>query len=65
MANKQDTILQLENAIKVVTAAISVTNSTLDKKSWRHKRNEMTKIEVINCLNKHILKLKESDNESK
>jgi len=61
----KDTIKQLENAINVVNAAIGVTNSFLDKKSWRYKRNEMTKVEVMNCLNKQILKLKESDNESK
>ena len=61
MQTNKDTILQLENAINVVTAAINVTNSLLLKKDWKHKRNEMTKQDVIACLELQILKLKESD----
>lgn len=64
MQTNKDTILQLENAINVVIAAINVTNSFYKKKEWRHKRNEMTKDEVVSCLRKQILKLKESDTES-
>lgn len=55
----KETILQLENAINVVTAAINVTNSMLLKKDWKHKRNEMTKQDVIACLKNQILKLQE------
>lgn len=55
----KETILQLENAINVVTAAINVTNSLLLKKDWKHKRNEMTKQDVVACLKNQILKLKE------
>ena len=64
MATNKDTILQLENAINVVTAAINVTNSYYKKKEWRHKRNEMTKDDVVRCLSREILKLKESDTQS-
>lgn len=62
MQTNKDTILHLESAINVVTAAINVTNSLLLKKDWKHKRNEMTKQDVISCLELQILKLKESDN---
>lgn len=61
MATNKDTILQLENAINVVTAAINVTNSYYKKKEWRHKRNEMTKDDVVSRLRKEILKLKENE----
>lgn len=61
MKNNKDTILQLESAIKVVTAAINITNSMLLKKDWKHKRNEMTKQDVVACLELQILKLKESE----
>lgn len=54
----EDTIKKLENAILVASAAINVTNSFLDKKSWAYKRNEMTKRDVETCLRKEILKLK-------
>lgn len=61
MPTNKDKILQLENAINVVTAAINVTNSLLLKKDWKHKRNEMTKQDVVACLMLQILKLKESE----
>jgi hypothetical protein len=54
----KDTIAQLESAINVTTAAINITNSFLDSKSWEHKRNEMTKRAVEKCLRNQILALK-------
>lgn len=56
--DKETTIKQLESAIQVVIASINVTNSMLLKKDWKHKRNEMTKHDVITCLQNQILKLK-------
>lgn len=56
--DSEDTIKKLEVAIQVVNSSIDVTNSFLDKKSWKYKRNEMTKHDVEKCLKQQILKLK-------
>lgn len=53
----KDTIAQLESAITITIAAINITNSFLDSKSWEHKRNEMTKRDVEKCLRNQILAL--------
>lgn len=50
---------QLVAAITYITAGINITNFYLKKESASWKRNEKTKVDVVNCLKKQIIKLKD------